>query len=71
MVTVSNVSAPWIPAEFGGQADPSVPADDPWSSMFELGGRRPLVQSMAYASPVGGGTSATPPSYEVGKTGQL
>jgi len=70
MTAISNVPLPWSAAGFGLPADASMPAEDPWSALFDLGGRRPLVQSMAYASPTGGGTSATPPSYEVGKTGQ-
>jgi hypothetical protein len=35
-----------------------------------LGGARPSILSNAYTFAQGGGTSARPPSYEVGKTPQ-
>ena len=67
--SVSNFPLPWSGAGFGVPSDPSMPAEgDPWSSMPGLGDARPSILSNAYT--VGRAASATPPSYEVGKTPQ-
>lgn len=70
LTPVPNFPMPHSPAGFNEPTDPSMPAQDPWSDLFGAKGPRPLVQSMAYDSPKGGGTSATPASYIVGKTSQ-
>lgn len=70
MSIVQNFPQPFGPAGFGTPPETSMPPEDPWSDLFGAHGPRPLVQSMAYNSPRGGGTSATPPSYVVGKTSQ-